>query len=112
MSKETVIEAMKSLGMKEKCARVLEYIMTHPNTTQYDIERATYLRQPEVSRAVKELVSHDWIKTSENIRKGFGHKVHIYKVSKSPLQLAKEIRDLYNDPNKIERSMKTIMHVK
>jgi predicted transcriptional regulator len=76
------INLLSDIGTKKNVAQVLVFLANTSEATSRDIERGTDLRQPEVSLAMHDLITHGWIKTRENKTKGKGRPVKIYSLSK------------------------------
>ena len=56
------IDALSCTGMPKGIARTLAFLSTKDDwATSKDIEKATSLRQPEVSIAVRNLVERGWV---------------------------------------------------
>jgi predicted transcriptional regulator len=76
------IEALASTGMPKGIARTLAYLSSKDDwATSKDIEKATKLRQPEVSIAVRELEDRGWVERDSLKRESKGRPINIYKMS-------------------------------
>ena len=76
------IEALSSTGMPKGIARTLAFLTTKDDwATSKDIERATRLRQPEVSIAVRDLVDRGWVERDSLKRESKGRPINIYRMS-------------------------------
>ena len=72
-------ELLHSLGVQRKVARLLTYLAVAGESTSREIERATGLRQPEVSIAMRTLRSENWVSerdVKDTEGKGRPHKVY------------------------------------
>ena len=77
---EELAEILISLGMSRSVARTLSYLQDVEEATSIDLERATGLRQPEVSIAMKELNPFDWVEEREEKKTGKGRPYKIYSL--------------------------------
>jgi predicted transcriptional regulator len=76
------IEALASTGMPKGIARTLAFLSTKEEwATSKDIEKATRLRQPEVSIAVRSLVERGWVERDSLKRESKGRPINIYRMS-------------------------------
>jgi predicted transcriptional regulator len=76
------IEALASTGMPKGIARTLAYLSSKEEwATSKDIEKATNLRQPEVSIAVRELEERGWVERDSLKRESKGRPINIYRMS-------------------------------
>ena len=76
---DKIVQLFVKLGMPKNLAKTLIYISQVEECQSADIEHGAYLRQPEVSVALRELRERGWVKKSEFNKKGKGRPVHIYK---------------------------------
>jgi len=100
-SDEEIVEILMSLGMSRSVARTLTYLQNVDEATSVDLERATGLRQPEVSIAMKELNPLHWINESEENKPGKRrpNKVYSLKVGFNDIiaQLEKQQKKAIDD---------------
>ena len=76
------IDALSCTGMPKGIARTLAFLSTKDDwATSKDIEKATSLRQPEVSIAVRNLVDRGWVERDSLKRESKGRPINIYKMS-------------------------------
>jgi predicted transcriptional regulator len=76
------IEALASTGMPKGIARTLAFLSSKEDwATSKDIEKATKLRQPEVSIAVRELEDRGWVERDSLKRESKGRPINIYRMS-------------------------------
>jgi len=76
------IEALASTGMPKGIARTLAYLSSKEEwATSREIEKATRLRQPEVSIAVRDLEDRGWVERDSLKRESKGRPINIYKMS-------------------------------
>jgi predicted transcriptional regulator len=81
-------------GMPKGIARTLAVLSSAQDwLTSKDIERETGLRQPEVSRAVRDLLDKGWI-TKDSLKLGTkGRPVYTYKMAVDLKRVYLEMRD-------------------
>lgn len=108
--REDLAELLVRTGMRKSVAWSLAFLATRNETTSVEVEKATGLRQPEVSLAMQELRQRRWVEKRDVKRPGKGRPVHAYRLT-VPLAeivdaLAKEER------RKIERIRGTIRELK
>jgi predicted transcriptional regulator len=76
------IEALAITGMPKGIARTLAYLSSKEDwATSKDIEKATNLRQPEVSIAVRDLEDRGWVERDSLKRESKGRPINIYRMS-------------------------------
>lgn len=76
------IEALASTGMPRGIARTLAFLSSKEDwATSRDIEKATSLRQPEVSIAVRDLEERGWVERDNLKRESKGRPINIYRMS-------------------------------
>jgi predicted transcriptional regulator len=94
-SKDTpLVTSLSTTGMPKGVARTLSTLSTAADwLTSKDIERATRLRQPEVSIAVRELMARGWIQ-QDALREGAkGRPVYIYRMAADLKKVFEDIRE-------------------
>lgn len=75
---EEIADTLISLGMSRNAAMTLAYMQSANSATSLDLERATRLRQPEVSIGMKQLKKREWITEREGKKPGKGRPYMIY----------------------------------
>jgi predicted transcriptional regulator len=76
------IEALTSTGMPKGIARTLAFLSSKDDwSTSKEIEKATRLRQPEVSIAVRDLEDRGWVERDSLKRESKGRPINIYRMS-------------------------------
>jgi predicted transcriptional regulator len=65
-SDEEIVDILISSGLSRPVSRTLTYLKKVDTATSIDLERATGLRQPEVSISMRELKPLDWIDETED----------------------------------------------
>lgn len=88
---EEMVELLISLGMNRTVARTLICLKKVDTATSFDLERATELRQPEVSIATKELELHNWIDEHEEKKPGKGRPNKVYSLKVGLIDIIKHI---------------------
>ncbi len=78
---ENLAELFTKAGMPKNLAKALVFIARRSETTSIEIEKATGLRQPEVSIAMQELRRRKWVEKRDIKKEGKGRPVHSYKLS-------------------------------
>lgn len=74
-------ELLAKAGMQKNLAKALVFIARRNETTSVEVEKATGLRQPEVSIAMQELRRLKWVEKRDIKKEGKGRPVHSYKLS-------------------------------
>jgi predicted transcriptional regulator len=77
---EEISDILISSGMSRPVARTLAFLKKVDTATSIDLERATGLRQPEVSIAMKQLNPFDWIEENEEKKPGKGRPNKVYSL--------------------------------
>ncbi len=111
MKGENYIIAFQHLGLKEKEAEILLYIMQHrEGVTQFEMESVLDIRQPEISLYMKKLLKRKWISIAGYIKKtGRSRPISIYVPRVTPEDLANELRkELLRHSNIVNNSITTI----
>jgi predicted transcriptional regulator len=72
------INGLQSLGVNRNVARLITYLKDVENGSSREIERATGLRQPEVSIAMQTLRGMGWVSEHEVKNPGKGRPMKIY----------------------------------
>src|SRR3989337_2254479 len=78
---ETVVELLVGAGLSKNLAKTLVCLSKRSETTSVEIEKATGLRQPEVSIAMQELRSRKWVEKRDIKQEGKGRPVHAYRLA-------------------------------
>jgi len=108
---DETIEVLASTGMPKGTARTLAYLTTKEDwATSRDIERATNLRQPEVSIAVRTLLERGWIERDSLKRESKGRPINIYRMDA-------DLHDVYtsiesDEKEKIADVEENLVHIK
>lgn len=107
---DSTVELLTRTGMPKNAARALLFLATREETTSVEIEKATGLRQPEVSIAMQELRRRRWVDKRDVKKEGKGRPVHAYRLSVTFDDIVEAIaRD---ERRKIEGIRRTIRRLK
>ena len=101
-----VIDKLIFTGMSKNLAKTLVILSKRDETTSVQVEKATGLRQPEVSLAMQELRRRGWVTKRDIKKEGKGRPVHAYRLSKSLSGIVSTIKSQEN--KKIERIVKNM----
>jgi len=80
---ETLVDLLIETGLSRNIAKTLVFLSKRDETTSVEIEKATGLRQPEVSIAMQELRRRKWVDKRDIKKEGKGRPVHSYRLSVS-----------------------------
>ena len=78
---ETLVDLLIETGLSRNIAKTLVFLSKREETTSVEIEKATGLRQPEVSIAMQELRRRRWVDKRDIKKEGKGWPVHSYRLS-------------------------------
>ena len=78
---ETLVELFLHAGLSKNLSKTLVCLARREETTSVEIEKATGLRQPEVSIAMQELRDRNWVVKRDIKKEGKGRPVHAYHLS-------------------------------
>ena len=78
---ETLVDLLIETGLSKNVAKTLVFLSKREETTSVEIEKATGLRQPEVSIAMQELRHRRWVDKRDIKKEGKGRPVHAYRLS-------------------------------
>ena len=79
---EELIRLLTSMDISRNVARTLVCLAAMEESTSVQIEKATGLRQPEVSIAIQELRDRGWVAKRDIKRERKGRPVHSYRLSR------------------------------
>ncbi|HYS71690.1 MAG TPA: MarR family transcriptional regulator [Thermoplasmata archaeon] len=79
--KDDTVELLTRTGIPKNVARALVFLSSREETTSVEIEKATGLRQPEVSIAMQELRRRRWVEKRDIKKEGKGRPVHAYRLT-------------------------------
>jgi len=89
---EEIADIFWDIGVKRNSARVLVLMLRDIDLTSRVIERVVDIRQPEVSIALKDLMSRKWVKEVGRIVENKGRPVLIYHLGKSLDAILNELK--------------------
>ena len=75
------VGALADRGVPQTVGEALVFLSKRAETTSVAIEKATGLRQPEVSIAMQELRRRRWVDKRDIKKEGKGRPVHAYRLS-------------------------------
>lgn len=78
---EVLVDLLIEAGLPKNVAKTLVFLAKRDETTSVEIEKATGLRQPEVSIAMQELRRRKWVEKRDIKKEGKGRPVHAYRLS-------------------------------
>lgn len=79
--RDDVVEVLVRSGLPRHVAKALAFLSTRGETTSVEIEKATGLRQPEVSLAMQALRRRKWVEKRDVKKAGKGRPVHAYSLA-------------------------------
>ena len=86
------VDLLIEIGIKKNAAKVLVFLGRTPEAKSLVIERGTDLRQPEVSVAIKSLMSQELVKSYDIPRTSNGRPLKVYSLAKSFKEIADYLR--------------------
>ncbi len=78
---ESMVDLFIRTGMSKNIAKTLVFLSKRDETTSVEIEKATGLRQPEVSIAMQDLRRRRWVEKRDIKKEGKGRPVHAYRLA-------------------------------
>ena len=107
---DKAIQLFVKLGMPENLAKTLMFVSQYDECRRVDVQQGTDMRQPEVSVAMQELRSRDWVKKRDLKKKAKGRPVHIYRpivdlsdvLKTVELEKLKEVEAVKNDISELK----------
>jgi len=78
---DSTVDLLMRTGMPRNVAKTLVFLATRDETTSVEIEKATGLRQPEVSIAMQDLRKRRWVDKRDIKKEGKGRPVHAYRLA-------------------------------
>jgi len=78
---EALVDLLTATGLPKNLAKTVVFLARRDETTSVDIEKATGLRQPEVSLAMQELRARRWVEKRDIKKEGKGRPVHGYRLT-------------------------------
>jgi predicted transcriptional regulator len=78
---QELIEGLEAVGVRRNVATIIVYLKDLDEAASRDIEKASGLRQPEVSIAMNRLREKGWIAERDIKREGKGRPMKMYKLT-------------------------------
>src|SRR5512136_2316339 len=78
---DSTVELLIRTRIPRNVAKALVFLSTREETTSVEVEKATGLRQPEVSIAMQELRRRKWVEKRDIKKEGKGRPVHAYRLA-------------------------------
>jgi predicted transcriptional regulator len=78
---QELIEALEAVGVRRNVATIIVYLKDLDEAASRDIEKASGLRQPEVSIAMNKLREKGWIAERDIKREGKGRPMKMYRLT-------------------------------
>lgn len=88
-----LVNLISECDVNSHVSRILVYLANVEETTSRELERAVYLRQPEVSLAMKEIRNRGWAIQRNIPQEGKGRPTHGYSLSKPFMEIIGEIEE-------------------
>ncbi len=106
---ETLVELLIETGLSKNVAKTLVFLSKRDETTSVEIEKATGLRQPEVSIAMQDLRRRKWVDKRDIKKEGKGRPVHAYRLSVAWNEIIGQLdREQENKLERIEANRKRL----
>ncbi len=77
----STVDLLVDTGIPRNVAKALVFLAGREETTSVEIEKATGLRQPEVSIAMQDLRRRKWVEKRDIKKEGKGRPVHAYRLA-------------------------------
>jgi predicted transcriptional regulator len=104
-----LMDLLVKAGMPKNVSKTLVCLTKKKETTSVEIEKATGLRQPEVSIAMQDLRKRKWVEKRDIKKEGKGRPVHAYQLSLSLEDIVNVLeKDAKAKIAEIERNIKDI----
>jgi predicted transcriptional regulator len=104
-----LINLLIKAGLTKNVSKTLVCLTKKSETTSVEIEKATGLRQPEVSIAMQDLRIRKWVEKRDIKKEGKGRPVHAYKLSLTMDDVANVLeKDAKAEIAEIERTIRDI----
>ncbi len=106
---EVLVDLLVETGMPKNLSKTVVFLSKRDETTSVEIEKATGLRQPEVSIAMQELRRRKWVEKRDIKKEGKGRPVHAYRLSISWSEILSQVdRDEQAKIDRIEGNRKKL----
>jgi predicted transcriptional regulator len=104
------VQGLQSLGVNRNVASLIVYFKNVEEGTSRNIERATGMRQPEVSIAMRTMRERNWITEREIKGDGKGRPMKIYRITVSIDDIIAHYEDMKRSES--SRAMQSIQRLK
>ncbi|MCD5409989.1 MAG: ArsR family transcriptional regulator [Methanocellales archaeon] len=91
---EEFADILVNIGLKRNVAKTLVYLANVDEATSRHIEMGAYLRQPEVSIAMRKLMEKNWVDVRDIKKKGKGRPLKCYKLAFSVQDIISNLEDM------------------
>ena len=108
--KDDTVELLTRTGIPKNVARALVFLSSREETTSVEIEKATGLRQPEVSIAMQELRRRRWVEKRDIKKEGKGRPVHAYRLATAFAEIVDAIAK--EERRRIDEIQRTLRRLK
>jgi predicted transcriptional regulator len=106
---ETLVDLLIGTELSRNIAKTLVFLSKRDETTSVEIEKATGLRQPEVSIAMQELRRRKWVDKRDIKKEGKGRPVHSYRLNAPWSEILTQIdREEQSKIDRIEANRKKL----
>lgn len=110
-----IAEGLQSLGYSPTDALVFSCFLLHPtDLTSQQVERITWLRQPQVSLSINSLIDKKVVKRSSTISKPIGRSITTYELNGTPDKICDRLEDsIFNEIDlkmRITARLKVLIH--
>ena len=91
---EELVSLLSSMGLSRNVAKTFVCLAGMEEATSIEIERATGLRQPEVSMVINELRERGWVSKRDIKRERKGRPLHSYRLAMPFEDIIREIEEM------------------
>ena len=105
-----LVQGLENLGMNRNVAGLITYLKKVEEGSSRDIEKATGLRQPEVSIAMRTLRKNNWVTERDVKTEGKGLPMKIYKLGVPIEEIIKHCEEVKNSES--AQAMESILMLK
>ena len=91
---EEIANLFFEIGIGKNSSKVLALLIRELDFSSRDMERICDLRQPEVSIALKDLITRGWVKIVRHVIENKGRSVSIYRLGKTLDEILDDIKGM------------------
>lgn len=91
---EEIATLFFEIGIGKNSSKVLALLIRELDFSSRDMERICDLRQPEVSIALKDLITRGWVKIVKHVIENKGRPVSIYHLGKTLDEILDDIKGM------------------